>query len=359
MAQAQWYTNVSIKGDVRFRFEDIKEQDIDNRYRERIRARVGVYANLPSDFKAGFRVATDDQNPSTGRWDPVSRNISFTDNFSAGGVMVDQAYVQWAPSYWGLKGLQLTGGKMATPFYRVGDYLFDDDLTPAGLAANYDISNDMFACGLNADSFWLKKYAAADDDKMYVGQIYGKVTPSKSMYAMVGGTAYYYDGIKDTLAKDLNWQGAEKAYGNSTAKKVSGSTTNVVYSQDYTVLEPWIEVGFKLGLPIKLFGSFAYNTEADSDNTGYMLGVTLGKAKDPNTWEVSYNWRHLEKDATLGALTDSDSWGGGTNGEGSKISAKYAITKNFQLGAAYFYDQKGLDNGKDYHRVQVDLVAAF
>jgi hypothetical protein len=58
--------------------------------------------------------------------------------------------------------------------------------------------------------------------------------------------------------------------------------------------------------------------------------------------------------------TDSDRWGGGTDGKGHKVYAKYQIMKNLQLGGTYFKDDKGIaKGGTDYDRMQLDLVAAF
>ena len=105
------------------------------------------------------------------------------------------------------------------------------------------------------------------------------------------------------------------------------------------------------------------NTDASTRfDQGQLYGVTVGKAKNPKTFEVGYSYAKLEKDATIGMFTDSDRWGGGTDGKGHKLYAKYQIMKNLQAGIAYFLDDKKIsDSAKttDYDRLQVDLVAAF
>ena len=70
----------------------------------------------------------------------------------------------------------------------------------------------------------------------------------------------------------------------------------------------------------------------------------------------------LEKDATLGMFTDSDRWGGGTDGKGSKFYGKYQIMKNLQACVTFFLDQKKIsaaDGGTDYNRLQLDVQASF
>jgi hypothetical protein len=56
---------------------------------------------------------------------------------------------------------------------------------------------------------------------------------------------------------------------------------------------------------------------------------------------------------------DSDSWGGGTDEKGHRLSAKCQILKNRQAGVTYFIDKKPVDNSSDYKRLQIDLVAKF
>ena len=76
--------------------------------------------------------------------------------------------------------------------------------------------------------------------------------------------------------------------------------------------------------------------------------------------ELDYNYRELEADAVVGAFSDSDSFGGGTDGKGHKVSGKYQIAKNWQFGAAFFMNDIGLEgSSKDYNRLQLDLIAKF
>ena len=93
-----------------------------------------------------------------------------------------------------------------------------------------------------------------------------------------------------------------------------------------------------------------------------MYGLSLGKAKNPQTVEVGVSYARLEKDATLGMWTDSDRWGGGTDGSGFKTYAKYMILKNL-MGTVTFFDDKkavaGANNGTGYERWQFDLTASF
>ena len=62
----------------------------------------------------------------------------------------------------------------------------------------------------------------------------------------------------------------------------------------------------------------------------------------------------------IGAFTDSDSFGGGTDGEGHRVQGKYQVTDNVQLGATFFVSDKGISGPDeiDFNRLFIDLVAS-
>jgi hypothetical protein len=134
----------------------------------------------------------------------------------------------------------------------------------------------------------------------------------------------------------------------------------LLYKEDFGELELFTIVDFNLGLPVSVYGDYVLNTEASDNDTAYMVGLTLNKAKDPGSWELDYNWRDLEADSVVGLFTDSDSFGGGTNAQGHRIQAKYQLQKNWQIGSTLFLDKLDPD-GKDtdFTRFFLDLVFKF
>ena len=176
------------------------------------------------------------------------------------------------------------------------------------------------------------------------------------------GASYY--GFQNVQGYDvIDWEGKNNAYGNSTKNgTIASGVTNKAWASEFTPvvyfasLDVWVA-----GVPVSIFGQELSNTDASKLDQGHLYGVSLGKAKNPGSFEVGYSHAELQKDATIGMWTDSDRWGGGTDGKGDKIYAKYQLMKNLQLGASYFSDDKGIASGKptDYDRLQVDLLAAF
>jgi hypothetical protein len=111
-----------------------------------------------------------------------------------------------------------------------------------------------------------------------------------------------------------------------------------------------------------LYGQKVDNVLAQHLGEGYMGGITLGKAKNPQTFEVGASYSRLQRDATLGLWTDSDRWGGGTDGDGYKFYVKYVILKNLYTQITYYNDRKAIDaanKGTIYDRYAFDLVASF
>lgn len=351
-AQAEWYDDMKFKGDVRYRFENIDEEGKDNHQRDRIRARLGVFPRVNNELDVGIQVATGEE--SGNKENPTSSNATLTDGFSGKGIFLDLAYFDWHPDV--LKGIDLIGGKMKNPFITVGDYMWDGDVNPEGMAAKYHVGKDLEFLS-NAGYMWVYERSATDDTKMYGVQGALKYHLNADAHVMIGASGYMFDNMEGFDV--IDWSGAKKTYGNSKVSAVSGTTTNSQYAMEYTEVEGFAEVAFMVGLPVALFGSYVVNTDADENDTGFMVGGAIGKAKDPKTFEVGYNYRELEKDAVVGAFSDSDSWGGGTDGRGHKVYGKYQIHKNWQAGIAYFMNDKKLEDSVDYERLQVDLVASF
>jgi hypothetical protein len=132
------------------------------------------------------------------------------------------------------------------------------------------------------------------------------------------------------------------------------------YATDFDEVELYGQMGVKaMVVPIKLYGSYVTNIGADSLNGGFMAGIGIGKAKKPLSWQLGYNYRRLEADAVLGAYTDSDPWGGGTDGYAHTIAGAFQILEAMQLALTVFLGSQGVEDGTDYTRTQLDLKLGF
>jgi hypothetical protein len=107
-------------------------------------------------------------------------------------------------------------------------------------------------------------------------------------------------------------------------------------------------------MPFTFYVDYVKNGEATSNDTGYLAGFTIGKK-----YSLNYNYRNLEKDAVVGAYTDSDFKGGGTDGKGHLVSLGWKATDKSKLSITHLMNKTAINNGNDYNRTQLDLSLKF
>ena len=341
-AKANWSEKITLKGDVRARFESIDEDNKDTRNRGRVRARLGAYAKVNDEVDAAIALASGDS-------DPVSTNQSLGDGFSSKDIRLDLAYIDYHPEV--LPG-SLILGKMRMPFATVNDLIWDSDLNPEGAALTLKLPvGDGLALLANGGAFYIVERSSDSESMLYGAQLAVEMK-SEDFKILGGATFYYYDNIEGYATFVDNKSGA----GNSVMKDADGITS---YVNGYEILEFFAQLGFDVGMPVVLAGNYVVNNEADDDDKGFMVGVQLGRLKDPGSFTFGYSYRKLEKDAVVGAFADSDAWGGGTDGKSHKLNIGYQIAKNLAGSITYFISEKGIDSDVDYNRLQVDLSARF
>ncbi len=362
-AQKTWADSITFKGDLRYRYESIDDDSKLNadketytRQRDRIRARLGAEAKCNDNLKAGIEL-------STGLSDPISGNQSLGDGFGKKDFKLNMAYFDY--NFFGddPNEVQAIAGKMKNPFIAMPDDLvWDGDLTPEGLAVKSQLGGGFATLLANGGYMWAQERSDKDDLMLYAGQAAVKLQFVPEI-GLTLGASYY--GYRDIQGYDvIDWESKNNSYGNSTVNgTVSGSTTNKAWASEFTPVVYFAQLDLWVaGKPLAIYGQELSNGDANNNNEGQLYGVTLGKAKNPKTWEVGYSHAELEKDATVGMFTDSDRWGGGTDGRGHKVYGKYQIMKNLQGAVSYFIDQKTISDPakeKDYNRLQLDLVASF
>ncbi len=374
-----WADSIVLKGDVRFREELRKDTagnhsdpNADVNY-DRLRVRVGAEAQINENVKAVVRIATDGYgSDKTGvGGDPQSGNQDMNNGASKKPIFLDLGYIDWNLFGPDNSELHAVFGKMNNPFITYhDDCVWDPDTTPEGVALKgvYDLSpvtllgNVGYIVVNNQNS----ATAANDQTILYGAQGAVKYEFCPEVTMTMGISDYYFNNIKNSNVGLVDLMGKAKSstyYGNDV--HTTGSTTN--FTDGFDVVEPFVALDMYPTVcghvvPVSIFAEGVDNVIANSQSLGYMYGLTLGKAKNPQTFEFGASYCNLERDSTLGMWTDSDRWGGGTDGEGYKFYVKYMILKNLSGQITYFADKKSMDagnNGTGYDRYQFDLVASF
>jgi hypothetical protein len=199
----------------------------------------------------------------------------------------------------------------------------------------------------------VEERSQADDSFLFGGQL-GYSTTLNGTKMTIGSGYFAYSEIKGSSLSDFDYlESKGDSFGNTL--DAEGKFVN-----GYKELELFGDVAFKINsLPISLFFDYVFNTEANDNETAYIVGFKVNKAKKPGSWNFKYNYREVEADAVFGVFTDSDFIGGGTGGKGHELKFSYKIDKGWKLVASYLMNEAGLDDGQNYERVQVDLKFKF
>jgi hypothetical protein len=240
---------------------------------------------------------------------------------------------------------------MGNPFYKVGknQMIFDGDLSFEGGAVTWHLKlNESTSADLNGGAFWMRERSASVDTGLFGAQALIKHNLTKDSHILAGASYYDFSNIKSQALAGI------RSAGNSQ--------TAGVYDSDYDIFEGFVQYGFNMGnMPVAVFGSYINNTDAStSDDTAWFIGAKLNKVKKPGSWELSYNYRDVEKDAVVGGLNESDFIGGGTDSRGHVFGFKTQLAKNLQAGCHYFMCKKNVSTKANYYDTfQVDIIVKF
>ena len=352
----KWAEKIKIKGDMRYRYETIDDDrknvgSADERNRSRLRARLGLTAQVSDDVKAGFALAT-----GTSGGDPISSNSTFGSSNADKGIVLDQGYIAWKF----YDNMTLTAGKTKVPYFKPGKsgLIFDGDLRPEGAHIKYKNNNVFATLGYNFLNSDDGSSGNKDIIETYGAQVGYKFKVDKNTKVTVG-LGYYNIPLSGSELADV----LTDEFGNTA----SGTT----YAYNYEIQQVFGEVKTKIaGQKTTFYADYIKNdgdsnTDGISDpkeDTGFVYGVKVGSAKKKGGFAFGYAYQDLEKDATFGAHTDSDFGGGGTDTKGSKLSAALGLSKNTSLALTYFdteYGKESRGTEYDYDRLQVDLKTKF
>lgn len=345
---SEWTDIFSFGGDLRLRSDWIDEQGTHNTDRTKLRARLGTTAKPSDQLQFKLRFATNPENP-------VSKNVTFGEETKGGEFGLDLASVDWHPTTtWG--ETRIAAGKMEMPYVRPSDLIWDHDFNPEGVALtqNVPISSTTKLIGIGA-IFRADEREGSSDTFVPGGQLVLENDLAESTKTFLGAGYFSYSHVK---GESLIYNSG-KSFGNSTIQSEDGT---LLYASDYGQFEVIARLLTDIGIPFGIYLDWVKNTEASTDeDRGWLSGVTFGKASEPLSWQLDYNYRDLEADAAFGLYADSDSFGGGTNGRGHRISAAYQLTKSVQFAVTTFLNEKKISSGDgtNYVRYQADVIFKF
>jgi hypothetical protein len=369
--------------------------DWQERSRERYRLRLGLRGTLMDDWFFGIRLETNTN--------PRSTNVTFGGDSNNGpfaknddGINVGQAYV----GYKGFPDFTFTGGRMPNPLVTTL-MVWDPDINPEGLAEQWKHTFTFNIGGGGGEAvqgyskyskegkgvvapqsepFKLKldlfvnfaqfvydgniftnplgtrptvSPSAGDatgqtgqeiphyDAFLLAWQVGGRLTFPNNVYFQVAPVVYNYTG--DGKDFNIHYQGGSPYVTNSAS--VAQNQTGI---NSLLVLEVPMEVGWKIGeLPMRIFGDFATNFEADdradaagqpghgSQRYAYQAGLGIGQLKTKGDWQVEVWYQHAEQFSLDPNLIDDDLFNAQLNMHGVVARAAYNLSDAVNLTLTY------------------------
>jgi len=375
--------------------------DWQERERERYRLRLGLRGTLMDDWFFGVRLETNNNARST--------NVTFGDDTASstpggGGpfeknsdtVYIGQAY----GGYKGFPDFTFIAGRMPNPLVNTR-LVWDPDINPEGLAEQWkhtfvfgaepapppSYSKDASKDGktmvaekppepfLKLDLFANFAQFVYDDANpenplgpratttanggtqlvpntdafLLAWQVGARFNFPHNFYFQFAPTLYNYTGNGDTF--NVHYQGGSPYVTNaaSLAQNQTGINSLLVFDMP-------AEFGWKAwGIPMRIFGDFATNLEADdranaagepgqgSQRYAWQVGLGIGQLKKKNDWQFNVWYQQIQQYALDPNLIDDDIFNAQENihGIAAQLAYNFTAAVNLQLTYAHGWQYNG------------------
>lgn len=359
----------------------------DRRNLFRARARLGIFADITDQTKAGVRLASGSDDS------PVSTTQTLGGGLGKKNVWLDQMWLSHQPLDW----LTITGGRFGNPFVST-DMLYSGDLNFDGIAAQFDktlANKDISLFGTlglipleySSDSFPSRSQdKQSSENKWLLGAQFGANWKLDKDNSLRGAIAYYdFRNTTGQVSEPCALYAGAEACSTDWSRPAFMQKGNTLMLLRNIALDPTdpantpqpqyvglaskfqlIDLNFRWdtkvasyglrldanylrnqaydkakmfaraqGGIVNNFGGTGGTSEADFQSGGnaYNLQATFGKPSPSlrGDWNVLVGYKRIEPDALPDGFNDSSFHQGGTNAKGYFLGASYAIDKNAWL----------------------------
>ena len=320
---SQQINRLSIKGDLRIRYERLEQEkasgDKEALDRMRSRFRLGaVWENSAENWEIAAGLATGGEK-ATGTLDDWGEN----EFFETGDIRLDYAYAKHI-----FNGITVTAGQQKNPF-KTSWLLWDSDIRPTGFTVHY--TNNIFSTfGL----YDVKQYKNDGD--------FG------SLYALQLGTKQKIDKVNMNVAATYYF-----------FDKVFAENNRPNPDYEYQIVDLYGDASIPLG-KVKLSGyaQVFQNLGADGDKGEGVLGAKLNPEDEDMGWvlgfsaginkiKAGYAYAEVGSDSCVGGLKDATfgSKVSNTDLKGHKVTVSYTLTPHCTIdGRVFIYKALERDN---------------
>ncbi|WDG53553.1 putative porin [Pseudomonas chlororaphis] len=346
----------------------------------RLRARLGMKAQVAQDWTAGIRIGTGSDN------NPVSTTQTLGGGFGKKDIWLDQGYLTWKAT----DALTLTGGRIANPFFST-DLLYSNDLNFDGVAAifNHKLNRDWglfgtvgaFPVEYTNDTSTSNGFDKEEsDNKWLYGAQIGANWAINGNHRLKGALAYYrFDDIEGQRSGACEpWAGAPGCDSDGSRVAFMQKGNSVFLLRDITpnplnpaataqpqfvglasefnlldlnlVWDADLPENFKLRSQANYIHNLGYdegemrkrsagqivnnldsNGELESGANAWMVQFTLGNSLElakQGDWNLFAGYKYIQPDALPDGFNDSSFHLGGTNAKGYFLGGNYGLAKN-------------------------------
>lgn len=362
----------------------------EDRYRLRVRARLGVEGDMSDTVRAYIRLASGSLTQVAGS---ESQTLgTYGNRYNVG---IDQAYIVWDSSPSTKLSLStLEGGRIGNPWFAPTELVYARDLTFEGvvntLRAGWGAGGaDRSHVYLTYGAFpMLEVPLQSQQDKWLLGAQVGTNLRFADGADHVRFGVAYYDFLKVTGQKNatdstlLNYtappfvQWGNTMFDISNSSQIDSATNLFALAAHFRIADVAAnyehnfgrysvavtgEGARNLGYNLTQIEALSGDTFPTNQDMGYVGEVSFGNPVVDRfgLWRAAVGYRYVQADAVLDAWTDADFHEGGTNARGYYFWTSFGLTKNTWVRVRYLSANEitGPRYGLDI--VQLDVNARF
>ena len=272
-------------GDFRFRAELTDFPQAPNRFRPRVRLRVGAVLDLGSGLHLGARVITGDPT------DPRSAHQTLGEGGEGFTLSLDRVFIEWRPTK--VKGLRLVGGKFPNAIERpavVQGLVTDNDVQPTGVLGQLK-SRGPVSFDVSLGHYIMDEKPEGEDTVATVGQVGLRMGSARKVQLRLFADAFIMD-IGDSTTVDR--------LGHPTGR--GNRVQDMRFVSDFHVVQLFAELETRAaGQPLVFSAGGMRNLRAyeHKDDLGWFVGAMIGKIDGWGTGRAYLQVQQVEQEAVF------------------------------------------------------------
>jgi hypothetical protein len=302
------------------------DTDTDDRFRGRLRFRVGANYQLADNIKFGARLVSGDSTNANSTHVDLGGDTGGTSDFSSFEMSLDRLFLTYEPTWF--QGATMTFGKFGHGFAKnpvYGELVWDGDVQPEGFAMTW--SHDYFGLfdtnKFNVGLYVMDEVNRGRDETIQVAQFAGTKEMGEDTFGLSFGMYNF--------------------------------SNNVDVANHYRILNPILT--FETG-DFTFAAEFIenYSDNDGVDDSGQAFGLSM-KLEDGA--KVYIQRQEIEADAVFSQYAQDDWATGNTNFTGFVAGWKKSIAKNVGLHIWAMQETENDTELNDTYRFRVDFNINF